>query len=145
MVVFKELRGAFSKEEGEYITQRVRGGVVERPYKLGNKVVWAGDARAARIKEEIEAINKIEKASSGKRATKERAKARKEGRKVPTKAEIHKTTVKLTQKVKNKYTKENYVTTTRDYLARMPAIVEGMRGYLSGDEGARQAINKFFN
>lgn len=145
MVKLKPLRGAFSKEEGEYLTERVRGGVVEKPFKLGNKVVWYGEARAAREQEVITDLNKKQKELHYKRNIKKNRELRKQGVQVKTVKEQEKLLTKERAKAIKKASSENYVTTTRDYLARMPKIVEGMKRSLHGDAEFKKAMKDFLN
>lgn len=141
----KPLSGAFSAEEGRYLTERVRGGVVEKPFKVGNKVVWYGEARAARETEVIADLNKRQRELHYKRNIKKNRELRKQGIDVKKIKEQEVILSKERQKAIKKATKENYVTTTRDYLARMPKIVEGMKRSLHGDAEFKQSMKEFLN
>lgn len=145
MVKVKALSGAYSEAEGRYVSERVRGGVVEKPFRVGNKVVWYGEARASREIEVITDLNKQQRELHYKRNIKKNRELRKQGIEVKTIKEQEAILKKTRDKALKKATKENYVTTTRDYLARMPKIVEGMKRSLHGDEEFKKAMKDFLN
>ena len=145
MKKLKALRGAWSEKEGAYVTERERGGIIEKPFRYGNKVIWMGESRAGRMKEEIKSIEQEYKKAHSKRAAKERRKAKKEGIQYEKLEVTNIRLQKQTARVEKKIITDNYLTRTENYLARMPAIVNGMKRALHGDALSRAAVQKFLD
>lgn len=153
-IKMKALHGAYSAEEGMYVESRVRDGVVERPYRISNKVTWMTEPHAGRVEEQITAHNIAAKEANKRGIVTKRQKIRlEEGEDKykyktievtvqETKKEAQERIMKQKEKLFKKATKEDVTQSTKAFMAKLDTVASGMANVLRTKTPENQLLKK---